>query len=205
MCQNKTLSHLQTASIEQFSQKASLAASAPHLIDDFEQQQPPETADKQQQTASQSQQTNAQQTDSQPTSSQQQPSTSQQTSQQQQQKPIHPPLPHHSDFASTTSLATSTISQMPNLDTNYAYRSQLYPQQYLPHPRNLSNINNHNLNRRLPNPNLNTNNATSNSHLALKRLYRVLYPYKPKQADELELIAGAFKNENEKLILKFKI
>lgn len=196
MCQNKALSQLQV-SIEQFSQKANLAASAPHLIDDIEQQkQQTETIDKQQQTSStqtnqtitnqptmnttnQTQQTN----NTQMTTNQTQQSTNNnQQIQQKQTKPLHPPLPHQSDFASTTSLATSSnISQIPNLDPIYPFRNQLYhPHQYLPSthlPRNLANINNHfgHLNRR-PMPAYN--------------LYRVLYPYKPRQSDELELIAG---------------
>ena len=165
MCQNKALSQLQQSSIEHsFSQKANLAASAPHLIDDT-------TADKQ--TSSNLQQ-----------KSQQQPkqvnTTSTSTSTNQQNKPLlpsHPPLPSiQSDFTSTTSIATSNISQIPTDN----FRNQFYPQ-YQPHPRNLSNINNHlNLTKRLPPQNI-SNNATSNSHLALKKLYRVLYPYSPHQ------------------------
>lgn len=167
MCQNKALSQLQQSST--FESKANLAASAPHLIDDTT------TTDKQTTTnlQQQSQQSKLVNTAS--------------TSTNQQNKPLHPPLPIQSDFASTTSIATSNISQIP-IDN---FRNQFYPTQYQPHPRNLSNINNNlNLNKRLPAHNLNSNNATSNSHLALKKLYRVLYPYKPQQNDELELIAG---------------
>lgn len=189
MCQNKALSQMQTSNIEHsFSQKANLAASAPHLIplvDDVV-----ETADKQQQTKA---------------SSSSSTSNTKQKTQKQQSKPtnaatgatqpLHPPLPSQSDFASTSSLATtSNISQIPaDNSNNFRNQQQFYPthQQYLPHPRNLANINNHlNLNKRLPTHNLNANNATSNSHLAFKKLYRVLYSYKPQQNDELELFAG---------------
>ena len=177
MCQNNALSQLQTSSIEQFSQKASLAASAPHLIDDVEQLSVDQK--EQQTTANQSQQTANQAP---------QQSTNQATS----TKPLHPPLPLQSDFTSTTSLATSSISQIPTAD-NYSFRNQFCPQPHLPHPRNLANINNHlNLNKRLPTHNLNANNATNNIHLAFKKLYRVLYPYKPQQNDELELFAGMY-------------
>lgn len=207
MCQNKTLSQLQNSSIEQFSQKASLAASAPHLIDDVE---PPATssADKQPQqpqastsvgtatTSNQPQQAGTSH-QSAPVGSNQQPQTTNASTSTTSQPPQlnRPPLPLQSDFTSTASIASSSIqSQIPDNLTGYPFRNppaSFYPQQYLPHPRNLANINNHlNLNKRLLAHNLNANNAQSNSHMALRKLYRVLYPYKPQQGDELELFAG---------------
>ena len=195
MCQNKTLSQLQNSSIEQFSQKASLAASAPHLIDDVE-QPAPSSADKQAQEASATASQPAQAgTSQQPAAngSNQQPQTTNASTSTASHPPQlnRPPLPLQSDFTSTASIASSSIhSQLP--DNGYPFRNpSFYPPQYLPHPRNLANINNHlNLNKRLPTYNLNANNAQSNSHMALRKLYRVLYPYKPQQGDELELFAG---------------